>query len=291
MPLKYGLYSACPSRAGPDSPTSVRPHARQTADSRLFGSSCADAPASAHQRTGLPFRIPACSNIVSRPWKRGSAHDAGFGGPGGRSASRDPTRQRPDPLWRSWAGLVEVLDRKCEPTRPGRWRRRRRDLRPRMGSSGPRIDRIGPVARGLVDGAERQVSLGSGTALRMGTATPEASLWPSEPGSASIKGSSLWAQLLPFIAGQCGILAIYFLVRYWRLARWLALTAAFVVSVSPIATQYSTHVKEYSTDFLVACFVLWRAEAARRSPDKRQLIIFGVGSGVAVLISGFRRHR
>jgi 4-amino-4-deoxy-L-arabinose transferase-like glycosyltransferase len=99
-------------------------------------------------------------------------------------------------------------------------------------------------------------------------------------------GSSLWAQLLPFFAGVCGIPAIYLLVRYWRLARWLALSAAFVVAVSPIAAQYSTHVKEYSTDFLLACLILWRGEATRRSPSDRALILLGLSSGVAVLVSG-----
>ncbi len=96
----------------------------------------------------------------------------------------------------------------------------------------------------------------------------------------------MWAQLLPFLVGLCGILAIYLLVRYWGLARWLALSAAFVVAVSPIAAQYSTHVKEYSADFLLACLILWRGEAARRSPTDRTLILLGLSSGVAVLISG-----
>jgi hypothetical protein len=99
------------------------------------------------------------------------------------------------------------------------------------------------------------------------------------------QGSSWWAQLLPFIAGVGGIVAIYFLVRFWGLARWLALSAALVVATSPIPTQYSAHVKEYSTDFLLACLVLWRGETARRSPTKRSLIILGLDSAVAVVIS------
>ena len=98
-------------------------------------------------------------------------------------------------------------------------------------------------------------------------------------------GSSLWAQQFPFLIGIAGVVAIFFLVRYWGLARWLALTAAFVVAVSPVAAQYSTHTKEYSTDFLLACFVLWRCEAARRLPATRQLAILAVGSGAALLIS------
>ncbi len=91
--------------------------------------------------------------------------------------------------------------------------------------------------------------------------------------------------MLPFLVGTAGIVAIYFLVRYWGMARWLALTAAFAVAVSPVATQFSTHVKQYSTDFLLTCFLLWMAEAARRSPTSRRLTGLGVGSGVAILIS------
>jgi hypothetical protein len=79
---------------------------------------------------------------------------------------------------------------------------------------------------------------------------------------------------------------MFLLVRYWGLARWLALTAAFTVAVSPIATQYSTHVKQYSTDFLLTCLVLWRAEATRRSPTARRLTVLCVVCGVAILISG-----
>jgi 4-amino-4-deoxy-L-arabinose transferase-like glycosyltransferase len=100
------------------------------------------------------------------------------------------------------------------------------------------------------------------------------------------QGSSFWAQLLPFFAGVCGIVAIYLLVRFWGLARWLALGAAFVVAASPIAAQYATHVKEYSTDFLLACLVLWLGEVARRSPTKRTLVALGVSSAGAVLVSG-----
>lgn len=127
--------------------------------------------------------------------------------------------------------------------------------------------------------------VGLGSAIRMAATTPGFTL-AARAWIGVDQGSSWWAQLLPFIAGLCGIVTIYLLARYWGLARWLALTSAFVVAVSPIATQYSTHVKEYSTDFLLACLILWRSEAARRSPSKRDLLALGLMSGVAVLVSG-----
>jgi hypothetical protein len=127
--------------------------------------------------------------------------------------------------------------------------------------------------------------VGLGTAIRMGAAAPGFTL-AERTWIGVDQGSSLWAQLLPLAMGVAGIIAVYFLLRYWRLARWLALTAAFVVAVSPIATQYSTHVKQYSTDFVLACFLLWRAEAARRSPSTRNLVWLGAGSVGAVFISG-----
>ena len=137
--------------------------------------------------------------------------------------------------------------------------------------------------------ADAWVALGSrvglGTAVRMSSTSPgfmtAERFWIGlDP------GSSLWAQILPLLVGIAGVFAIYFLVRYWGKARWLALTAAFTVAVSPVATQYSTHVKQYSTDFLLACFLLWRAEATRRSPTSARLVGLGFGSAGAILISG-----
>ena len=126
--------------------------------------------------------------------------------------------------------------------------------------------------------------VGLGTALRMSTTTPGFTI--AERAWIGLDpGSSLWAQQLPLLIGIGGIVTIFLLVRYWGLARWLALTAAFVVAVSPVATQYSTHTKEYSSDFLLACFVLWRGEAARRSPTARQLMVFAIGSAASLLIS------
>ena len=81
------------------------------------------------------------------------------------------------------------------------------------------------------------------------------------------------------------MVAIFFLVRYWGLARWLPPQPPSWWLCHRVAAQFSTHSKEYSTDFLLTCFVLWRGEAARRLPAIRRLAILAVGSAAALLIS------
>ena len=112
-------------------------------------------------------------------------------------------------------------------------------------------------------------------------------MWGSAPGSFFVQrtftdltpGTTAWQQLPAFVAGVACIPVMYALVRFFRLGRLVALAAALVVSLSPICVTYSTRVKEYQADFLLACLVLAVAEAARRRAERR------------VVAAALRRHR
>lgn len=94
-----------------------------------------------------------------------------------------------------------------------------------------------------------------------------------------------WAQLPAFVLGLLAIPAVYALVRWFRNPRWVAFAAAVVITVSPVAAQYATRVKEYPFDLLAACALLVLAERVRRAPSSRRLGWLAVASVAAILFS------
>ncbi len=94
-----------------------------------------------------------------------------------------------------------------------------------------------------------------------------------------------WAQLPEFVCGVAAMPAMYALCRYMRLGRLVALLGAFVIGISPVTTIYSTRVKEYAVDLLLTVLLLAAAEAARRNPALRQLLVLAISSFVAFFIS------
>lgn len=94
-----------------------------------------------------------------------------------------------------------------------------------------------------------------------------------------------WAQLPAYALGLGAIPAVYGLVRYLRNPRWLAFGAALVVTVSPLAVQYATRVKEYPFDLLAACVLLALCERIRRAPSRGRLAALAVASVVAFFAS------
>ena len=94
-----------------------------------------------------------------------------------------------------------------------------------------------------------------------------------------------WAQLPAFVLGLLAIPAVYALIRWLRNPRWVALGAAVVITVSPLAVQYATRVKEYPFDLLAACALLALAERARRAPSSRRLAALAAASVAALFIS------
>jgi hypothetical protein len=103
-----------------------------------------------------------------------------------------------------------------------------------------------------------------------------------------------WAQLPDYVLGVLAIPAVYAVVRFFRAPRWLALGAAVVIAVSPLAVQYATRVKEYPFDLLATCVLLVLAERVRRRPTSGRLgalaavsiVAFLMSSGVAPILVG-----
>jgi hypothetical protein len=94
-----------------------------------------------------------------------------------------------------------------------------------------------------------------------------------------------WGQLPVLIVGVACVPAIYFLFRYLKFDTWVQLTAASVVSLSPICIIYSTRYKEYGVDFLLACLLLAGAEEVRRHWRPRDIRNLAIVTAVSFVMS------
>jgi hypothetical protein len=98
-------------------------------------------------------------------------------------------------------------------------------------------------------------------------------------------GATWWAQLPAFLAGLAGIVAVYALLGYFG-AWWpLAYLGALVVAVSPVAVDYSTRVKQFGVDLLLACLVLWLFERWRRAGRPRDAALVAIACAGSLLVS------
>jgi len=136
--------------------------------------------------------------------------------------------------------------------------------------------------------------VGLGTALRMGVTAPGYTL-AERSWILLHPQSSTWAQLPALVLGVAAVVAAYTLVRTYGLARWLGLAAALVVTVSPVAIEYATRVKEYSADFVLAVALLILAERSRRDRQSGALLAglagfslaaFFVSASTVVVVAG-----
>jgi hypothetical protein len=95
-----------------------------------------------------------------------------------------------------------------------------------------------------------------------------------------------WAQLPVFIAGLATIIAVFLLLRYFKVWWPLCYLGAMIIAASPVAITYSTRIKQYNFDILLACSLLWLAERWRREPSRRSAIALGATCVASLLISG-----
>jgi hypothetical protein len=102
-----------------------------------------------------------------------------------------------------------------------------------------------------------------------------------------IFGLSSWsAQALPFLLGVAGPPLLYVVARHFGLSRVSALLAAGLLLVSPGHMTYSSRVKPYTADALLAVLLLDRAHRVLTRPfDGRRWIELSVVGVISVFIS------
>jgi hypothetical protein len=126
--------------------------------------------------------------------------------------------------------------------------------------------------------------VGLSTALRMVTTAPGYTL-ALRSWLGLHPGATWWAQLPAFTFGLAGVVAVFALLRFFR-AWWpLAYLGALVVAASPVAIDYSTRVKQFGLDLLLACLVLWLLERWRRSASHRDATLLAIGCAGSLLVS------
>jgi hypothetical protein len=94
-----------------------------------------------------------------------------------------------------------------------------------------------------------------------------------------------WGQLPAFALGVVGIVAVYALIRGLGLPRLGAFAAGLAIAVGPVTVAYSTRLKEYPSDLVFACLVLWLAERWRREPSRRATLALAAAGVVSLWVS------
>jgi len=68
--------------------------------------------------------------------------------------------------------------------------------------------------------------------------------------------SVLAAQVPAFVAGLCTLPALWWMLRRFAVAPWIAAVVAVAISLSPVVITYSTRVKPYTTELVLAALLL-----------------------------------
>jgi len=125
----------------------------------------------------------------------------------------------------------------------------------------------------------------AGTALQMSVSTP---LWTLverwwillNPHSTS------WSQIPPYVCGALASVLVFPLLRRFGASRWAAAIGTSLLAVSPMITAYSTRVKPYTAEILLAIGLYFLADRARRDRSIRSVAIFSL-AGVASFAVSF----
>ena len=97
--------------------------------------------------------------------------------------------------------------------------------------------------------------------------------------------SARWALALPLLLGVIAPIALFGLGRLLGFRRWICAAIAAGVAAAPAAIEYSTRVKEYEADLLLAAGLLALVEVARRQRSRESLAFLAAGSVLAVATS------
>jgi hypothetical protein len=98
-------------------------------------------------------------------------------------------------------------------------------------------------------------------------------------------GALWWDQIPVFVFGLGTIVAVFFLLRYFKMWWPVPFLGALIIAVSPIAVSYSTRVKQYNTDMLSCCAIIWLFERWRRSPSRGRALALAAVTVLVVFTS------
>jgi len=94
-----------------------------------------------------------------------------------------------------------------------------------------------------------------------------------------------WAQIPAYVFGLAAIPLTWWLVKWMKFAPWVAMGGALFMAVNPTLVLYSTRVKEYPFDLLLALGLFALAEVARREPANPPWRRLALSSAVALAMS------
>ena len=97
--------------------------------------------------------------------------------------------------------------------------------------------------------------------------------------------SNRWALLLPLILGCVAPVAVFVMGRASRLPSWVCLVFAAMVAAEPVAIEYATRVKTYEAELVVSALLLAGTEVVRRHRRTRGVLLLGVASVAAIVMS------
>ena len=97
--------------------------------------------------------------------------------------------------------------------------------------------------------------------------------------------STRFAMALPLLAACVAPPLAFGMGRTFRFPDWASLVLAAMVAAEPVAIEYATRVKSYEAELVVAMVLLAASEVVRRRRTVRAILLFGVLSVLAVIMS------
>lgn len=124
----------------------------------------------------------------------------------------------------------------------------------------------------------------AGTALQMSVSTP---LWTmAERWWIQLNPhSTSWSQIPPYACGAIASVLVFPLLRRFGASRWAAAIGTSLLALSPMITAYSTRVKPYTAEMLLAICLYFLAERARRNRKPRSLMLLSLACVASFAVS------
>ena len=97
--------------------------------------------------------------------------------------------------------------------------------------------------------------------------------------------SEVSAEIIPFVAGCLGPVAVYTLAIRKGLGWVPGIIAALLLVVAPMDVDYSATVKQYTSEALLTVFLVWFAWTVLADPQRKNLVMLGAIACFSVVVS------